>query len=299
MCSGRPISAHIPYLHSCHKFPTYSNSPLSLLVKFSLDMYLFDVDMFLGISWDKEFQAQDLQLASTVSTIAQGEEKAHQSHGEADDLARTAGYLLDAVKHEQNPKFQNSQFLGLMQQLRDRELVVAGNEIVESREKTADVKGKGRAVESVPITATNTARIATAVPRGMAVTQQEQSQQVSTDEQKTEEDANDAYFRQENEDFIHFWNQDRVSNADDSLQASTAETMFWDKLQEDWDNFEATATGIRAVEGYQFLPNNPYLVGDSSTTRHHLMHSGSSRISSSEVCHRDTVQTLPRLLTSP
>ena len=169
---------------------------------------------------------------------------------------------------------------------------MAGNEIVETGEKTAntvDVKGKGRAVESVPIAAINTARIATAVPRGMAVTQQEQ---VSTNEQRTEEDANDAYFRQENEDFIRFWNQDRVSNANDSFQASTAETMFWDKLQEDWDNFEATATGIKAVEGYQFLPNNPYLVGDSSTTRHHLMHSENSRISSSEVRYRDHVQML-------
>ncbi len=169
---------------------------------------------------------------------------------------------------------------------------MAGNKIVESQEKTSntvDVKGKGRAVEGVPITSINTARIATVTPRVMAVTQQEQGQQVSTSEQETEGDANDAYFRQENEDFIRFWNQDRDSNVG-SLQASTAETMFWEKLQDDWDNFEATATGIKAVDGYRFLPSNPYLPGDSRT-RHHLMHSANTGISSSEVCHfRDGVR---------
>lgn len=54
----------------------------------------------------------------------------HEIH-DADGLARTAGELLDKVKHESNPKFQNSNFLSLMRQLRDREVHVEGDKIVD------------------------------------------------------------------------------------------------------------------------------------------------------------------------
>ena len=56
-------------------------------------------------------------------------ESQHEVH-DADGLARTAGELLDKVKHESNPKFQNSNFLSLMRQLRDREVHVEGDKIV-------------------------------------------------------------------------------------------------------------------------------------------------------------------------
>lgn len=45
-----------------------------------------------------------------------------------DDLARTAGQLLDSVQHETSQKFKESNFLALMRQLRDREVVVDGDE---------------------------------------------------------------------------------------------------------------------------------------------------------------------------
>lgn len=49
---------------------------------------------------------------------------------DADELAWTAGELLDNVKHDQNPKFQKSSFLSLMRQLRDREVHVEGDKII-------------------------------------------------------------------------------------------------------------------------------------------------------------------------
>jgi hypothetical protein len=51
-----------------------------------------------------------------------------------DALARTAGQLLDSVRNNQSEKFQNSQFLELMRQLRDKEVMVKGDDIVETRE---------------------------------------------------------------------------------------------------------------------------------------------------------------------
>jgi hypothetical protein len=48
-----------------------------------------------------------------------------------DALARTAGQLLNSVKDNQSDKFQNSTFLELMRQLRDKEVMVDGDKIVD------------------------------------------------------------------------------------------------------------------------------------------------------------------------
>lgn len=53
-----------------------------------------------------------------------------QQQDDPDALARTAGQLLDSVKDNQSDKFQKSQFLELMRQLRDREVTVEGDKIV-------------------------------------------------------------------------------------------------------------------------------------------------------------------------
>ena len=48
-----------------------------------------------------------------------------------EDLARTAGKLLDSVQGDASEKFRNSNFLALMRRLRDREVVVEGDRMVE------------------------------------------------------------------------------------------------------------------------------------------------------------------------
>jgi len=54
----------------------------------------------------------------------------NQEQSDPDALARTAARLLDSVRHDQSSKFQNSQFLELMRQFRDREATVEGDKIV-------------------------------------------------------------------------------------------------------------------------------------------------------------------------
>ncbi len=179
-----------------------------------------------------------------------------QSLHDADELSLTAGLLLDNLKHEENPKFQNSQFMGLMKQFRDREVVVDGNKIVENDGRTSNVgaKGKARAVVQVPrsslpgvvpILSSTMQQEGNKVPLG----QQSSNQELRTEEQ---EDPNVAYFQRENEDFVKYWNATPVPTATESKDA-----RLWDKLQEDWDEFEAAA-GIKPVEVYQFQPNNPF-----------------------------------------
>ena len=50
---------------------------------------------------------------------------------EADELARTAGQLLDNLKDERSEKFQHSKFMELMRQLRDKEVRVEGDKMVD------------------------------------------------------------------------------------------------------------------------------------------------------------------------
>lgn len=169
----------------------------------------------------------------------------------SDELARTAAMLLEQVKHEQNPKFKNSQFMDLMRHLRDGKVVIEGNQMVEANEGTvlqSDTKGKGRAVDDL----SNFASLATSqttLPHNTALVMDGR-----------QEDPNDAYFRQDNEDYIRYWTEKNVPVAN---PVSVTETE-WDILQADWDRFEATAAGIREVHNYPFQANNPYLLGDSS-----------------------------------
>ncbi|RHZ56756.1 protein pex20 [Aspergillus thermomutatus] len=51
---------------------------------------------------------------------------------DADDLARTAGQLLDSVSHDQSEKFRQSNFLALMRRIRDREVQIEGDEFRET-----------------------------------------------------------------------------------------------------------------------------------------------------------------------
>ncbi|KAF8160800.1 hypothetical protein B0H34DRAFT_698115 [Crassisporium funariophilum] len=223
------------------------------------------------ISWDKEFSAQELHLASSSSAVLQEAEQKQETHQqsahEGDELARTAGLLLENVKHEQNPKFQNSQFMGLMKQLRDGQVIVEGNQMVESEGRTSsqvDVKGKGRAIDSTSLPMTGIVHSsAQGSLRPETILQNERQ----GDRGNKEEDANDAYFRQENADFTRYWNGTQYNQG-----MENPETLSWNRLQADWDSFEATSTGIKAITRYQFQDNNPYLLGDSSRTRHHIMH---------------------------
>jgi peroxin-5 len=51
----------------------------------------------------------------------------------------------------------------------------------------------------------------------------------------------------------------------------------WGDLQDSWDSFEATASGIRQIPSYQFQPHNPYLAGAEYRTRNHMAHMDASQ----------------------
>ena len=74
---------------------------------------------------------QDRLLPEEV--IREGQREPQQSTRESDDaLAATAQELLEKVENNQTDKFKNSQFLSLMRRLRDREVKVEGDKMVET-----------------------------------------------------------------------------------------------------------------------------------------------------------------------
>lgn len=89
-----------------------------------------DTQQNLEDSHEYEPVTEDVRLGSDL--IPQSEKQDPQTRGrDADELARTAGQLLDSVRNEQSEKFAQSNFLALMRRIRDREVEVEGDEFRE------------------------------------------------------------------------------------------------------------------------------------------------------------------------
>lgn len=245
--------------------------------------------------WEQEFQSQETAL--TVAEQPQREAPAPDRQHDGDELARIAGELVDTVKDAANPKFKNSEFLGLMRQLRDGNVVVDGEKMVAREEaspdaalSSTDVKGKGRAVEPTPIySAPGVDAFQGARPIGHEETRAAFLEEPSVQlHEEYQEGPIDAYLRKENEDYIRMQQAyDAVPAADFTYEwwntSQRSQDADWGRLQRDWDSFEATVTGIRPLAHYQFQPHNPYVLGEASRTHHHAMHLD-SRSSIFEVC---------------
>ena len=165
-----------------------------------------------------------------------------------------------------------------MKQLRDRKAIVEGNDIVAASPEgqigqaytvSADLKGKGKAA---PSTAIQEVGVSQSHVHSSILDPIEQAASIES------EDANDAYFQRDNEDYINYWKAHH-----DPVPPLVSSTEDWQQLHRDWEMFEATTTGVRRIAEYQFQRGNPYLLGERS--HNHVMHNGSMQGHSfSEVC---------------
>ncbi|KAI0040007.1 TPR-like protein [Auriscalpium vulgare] len=240
---------------------------------------------------------QNLLERAFLSHEPMVQDQAHPARSEdADELARTAGLVVESVTHEQNPKFKNSQFLSLMRGLRDRTfknsqflslmrglrdrtVVVEGNDMVTSAPTSragaaSDAKGKGRQMEpEVPLS--RPLFVPRPPPSTLTTVPRAASPVAQSSRAAVEEDPNDAYFREDNEDYIAYWNARHAPHTASGQASHSGAVAEWEHLQEDWDAFEASTTGVRPVSVYTFQSGNPYLVGDR--TRTHTLHGGEQR----------------------
>jgi len=210
---------------------------------------------------------------------------------EQDSLARTAGQLVEALREEQNPKFKNSQFMGLMRSLADKTSVVEGSDIVSApsisenpTSTNTDVKGKGKERADIIGTPGQTIRpypyyanlgMASDGQPGLLSHAQGQASGTTTTSDVTQDSSDEVYeyFKQENEDYIAYHQAaNRAADTDTrGLWDDSSRQHEWDKLQNEWDAWEANAVGVRKTSNYQFAAENPYVLG--SSTRAHDVHS--------------------------
>ncbi|XHG00520.1 hypothetical protein AWENTII_003964 [Aspergillus wentii] len=74
---------------------------------------------------------EEIRIGSDTIPYADKEDAQARSN-DGDELAKTAGQLLDSVSHDQSQKFKQSSFLALMRRIRDREVHVEGDEFRET-----------------------------------------------------------------------------------------------------------------------------------------------------------------------
>ncbi|KAI9598250.1 hypothetical protein BDF19DRAFT_227097 [Syncephalis fuscata] len=88
------------------------------------------------VNWESEFTKQQ------ESNWAEEFDK--EVNGDGDSraaLAATAGQVVDIVNESSNPKFKQSNFLQFMRRLRDQEVVVEGNKVVEQHAPNTSATG--------------------------------------------------------------------------------------------------------------------------------------------------------------
>ncbi|RIB01862.1 hypothetical protein C2G38_2050524 [Gigaspora rosea] len=84
--------------------------------------------------WANEFNQQNISQDKLWANEfqQQNDDELDNSNAKA-ELAKTAGKLIESIREETNPKFKNSSFMKFMKQLRDNEVSIEGNKIVEQK----------------------------------------------------------------------------------------------------------------------------------------------------------------------
>ena len=92
----------------------------------------FENDANVETTLDVQSQVEaDAEAKAEAGTGAEAEAVA-EAEAEADALAETAAKVLDSVADNTSQKFRQSAFLGLMRKLRDGEVFVKGDDIVDA-----------------------------------------------------------------------------------------------------------------------------------------------------------------------
>jgi peroxin-5 len=189
--------------------------------------------------------------------------------------------LVDAVKEETNPKFKNSAFLSFMRQVRDKEIVVDGNDMAHASEATTTTSSEPESRSISAPVRTSISRMDTSQYAPVRSQRRKSVRFESTQDAAAsmDEGGEDAYWERENREYAAYWNEAEANQGISSarltappLQEQGLQGKEWDNLQRSWDQWEATATGVKRVYEYQFQDNNPYLVGQSSTMKHDAAH---------------------------
>jgi peroxin-5 len=218
------------------------------------------------VNWEQEFAAQESW--ATEFQEEQKEEQAKETFVDNGDLARTAAMLLDSVDAEANPKFKNSQFMDLMRKLRDSEVTIEGDKMVETKGKSwaSEFEGSAQTKDWTSEFVQNAGNATSGNMWSNEFAQKAErgwtedwsadfNNQASTSEAQMHElfgkgSEMDDWVQQYNKNIAHL---------------KTAQDREWDDMQKDWERFKPEqGLGYRATnpnyDTYNFTVNNPYLM---------------------------------------
>lgn len=100
-----------------------------------------DDNVLLPESAERLMESSNLDQAPMGADYILPQSQKDRNKHNHDDLARTAGQLLTHLRDDTSDKFQQSKFLNLMRMLRDKEVVVVDEQIVDKGSLEADLEG--------------------------------------------------------------------------------------------------------------------------------------------------------------
>ncbi|KAI8364795.1 uncharacterized protein BYT42DRAFT_590459 [Radiomyces spectabilis] len=240
------------------------------------------------VDWESEFAAQEMSWADEFAQ----QEGITDNDANQDALARTAAMLLESVDVESNPKFKNSQFMNLMRKLRDSEVSIQGDKMVETKGKqsgwaTEFEQQQGNKTDSQSwtndflqhagnVTSGNmwSNEFAQKAERGWA----DEFQTTAGPSSAVQNDWAAEFSKQSNMSQTEMHKlYGRGTDTDDWVQQyqrniahlKTAQDAEWDSMQKDWDRYRPEqGLGYRAdkpqYHNYTFVTNNPYLMNPAA-----------------------------------
>ncbi|KAJ3043982.1 hypothetical protein HDV00_003509 [Rhizophlyctis rosea] len=232
--------------------------------------------------WEAEF-AKDQQPQDWAAEFQTAQEGLVDAGDTTEALSRTAGMLLNSVEASENPKMKSSKFMGFMKQLRDREVAIEGNKVVEQKEAYGQASDWATefgaklnpASWAEEFGAADTARgeqngsdwAAQFAKKDWA--SEFMGQDPLSREWKEEFEARTAELGDENQiDMDRAYNeifggQDWAKEYDLKMKSALdGQEVDWTALEKEWER-AAAGTAYRAssprYDTYEFTPNNPFL----------------------------------------
>lgn len=227
-------------------------------------------------NWEQEFAAQE----SWATEFEQQEKPAMMANNDNEALARTAAMLLDSVDVESNPKFKNSQFMNLMRKLRDSEVAIEGDKMVETKGKSGSSDWANEFTQHAGSSRSGnmwSSEFAAKAERDWTSEfhhEQNQHQHPgdwASEFTKNQQPINTEQMQQlfgkgtESNDWVQQYNKN-IAHLKDSQDHE------WDAMQKDWERFRPEqGMGYRAnnpeYNTYNFTINNPYLLNPEAIDR--------------------------------
>ncbi|KAI9020071.1 hypothetical protein CLU79DRAFT_756987 [Phycomyces nitens] len=247
-----------------------------------------------NVNWEQEFAAQDSWATEFAEQdpITQAEDK--------EALARTAAMLLDSVRTEENPKFKNSNFMNLMRKLKDREVAIEGNKMVETRGEdwAADFAQTHTTTDPRQWQNEFTQNMGQSSSGKMWSSEFNQKPEHSWTSEFDQMDGESMKETNASSDAIDWAAEftkhgpmdpavlqkvlkDGTDTSDwirqyqeNIAHLRTAKDDEWDSMQKDWDTVTGEKQGYRAAnpeyDNYTFALNNPYLLNPAAINEDHV-----------------------------